>query len=231
MKENLIKPKKNSVVPKKIFNNLTVYYVNDGFQLDFNEIKRTLKIYFPKKFFDSVDIVYYYDLNSEDKAHMKDQAIFINSKQCKSNKDFIKSLTHETSHNFYEIITRLDNFGRLKEEFLRKKIKILERLKSNLKELQNSQEFRQFYDEFEKNDVFEDFIKQNIGFDVLFAYSMPYYPTPYSILSIEEYLSVGFEVYYLENKKWLEQFCPVLYEVIVFIEKVLNEKDQSIDNF
>jgi hypothetical protein len=220
----VIKIKNNSVVPKKIFKNLVVYYVNDGFQLNFDEIKKFLKHNIPEKFFDSIDIVYYYNLNSEDKAHLKEQTIFINSATCKTNKDFIKSLIHEASHQFYESIQTYDEFETLKEEFLRKKIKILERLKNNFSDiLSNSSDYKSFYNQYDKNDEFESFIKDNVGFDILFGFSNPYYPTPYSILSLEEYLSVGFEVYFTENKEWLSQYCPVLFSVLKKTEKVLNE--------
>jgi len=216
---------KNSVVGVKIAKNLELYYVNDGFPLDLKQIKSFLRSNIPKKYFSNVDMVYYYNLDNNKKAYYENNTIFITSTQCRSNKDFLKSLLHETGHSFYDTIENLDTFDRLKEEYTRKKNKVLDRLKSKYtEELSSSEEFKSYYNDFEKNDKFESFIEQNIGFDILYGFSNPYFPSPYCVLCLEEYFCVGLEIYYTENRDWIEQFCPVLNETIKTLEKVLNEE-------
>jgi Mlc titration factor MtfA (ptsG expression regulator) len=44
------------------------------------------------------------------------------------------------------------------------------------------------------------------------------FPSPYAATSLREYFAIGFEHYYLKDRKVLKRDCPVLYNKLAELE-------------
>ncbi len=184
--------------------------------LNFKNIKKYLLTNINKKLYKNINGIYLYDLkNTEIKAYYDNGLVFLNLPLIKDDKDFIKSFLHETIHSILEEIKQILNHEGLKEEYLRKRGKVLNKL---LTYNNSDPKFNSDYNDLEYDEEFESYLKDKITYQIVYPISHIYFPSPYAISSLDEYICIGFEIYYLENKEWLEQFCPELYN---FIQEVI----------
>lgn len=180
--------------------------------LNFKNIKKFILTNISKQLFSNIDIIYLYDLkDSETKAYYDSGMIVINLPLIKDDKDFIKTLLHELIHSQLDVIKNSNTIEMVIQEYLRKRGKVLNKL---LTYNNSDPKFNSNYANLEYDQEFESYLKDKITYQIVYPVSHIYFPSPYAISSIDEYLCIGFEIYLLENKSWLEEFCPELYKLI-----------------
>lgn len=180
--------------------------------LNFKNIKKFILTNISKQLFSNIDIIYLYDLkDSETKAYYDSGMIVINLPLIKDDKDFIKTLLHELIHSQLDVIKNSNTIETVIQEYLRKRGKVLNKL---LTYNNSDPKFNSNYANLEYDQEFESYLKDKITYQIVYPVSHIYFPSPYAISSIDEYLCIGFEIYLLENKSWLEEFCPELYKLI-----------------
>lgn len=195
----------------KLFDNVNISVVGVS-TLNFKNIRKFILTNLNKNLFKNIDVIYLYDLKDpEVKAYYENGMIVVNLPLVKDDKDFIKTVLHESIHSIMAEIRQLDLISLVTEEYLRKRGKVLNKLLS----YNNSDpKFNSNYSNIEYDEEFESYLKDKITYQIVYPISYIYFPSPYAISSLNEYLCIGFEIYFLENKSWLQEFCPELYKLI-----------------
>jgi len=67
----------------------------------------------------------------------------------------------------------------------------------------------------------DSYLYDEVGYDRLnfIAASYSLFTSAYCATSLREYFANGFEYYFLENKKYLKEICPILHSKIEEIDK------------
>ena len=201
---------RNMSLPEYNFDSLQVF-VKDSLSdnIDINKIFKEIIAIFPAHFINLVDVVYVGEFDflyeREINSLYMDGAIYISNAQ-DSNDDMKDDIIHEFGHALednYKDIIYAD--GILKEEYFGK----IRRLKSFLRHEGYDTEAHDFYN-LEYNSGFDDFLFKKVGYEKLQNLSNGLFLTPYSVTSIREYWSTGFEEYFLGDRSYLMKVCPYI---------------------
>ena len=180
----------------------------------FNEVNNLL----PNEYLNLLDIVYIGDFSflreREANALYMDGAIYISNEQ-DDGEDLKDDIIHEISHSVEE---KYGDFiytdGSIEDEFLLKRAKLKKILVSqnyNVSELN--------FLETDYNSDFDEFLHKDIGYDALRIMTVDLFLAPYSITSLREYFGRGFEEYYLNDRLYLKEVCPYIYNKLFFLEQ------------
>ena len=141
--------------------------------------------------------------------------IYVTNDQSNEN-DLLDDLVHELGH-VAESLLKDEIYGdrAIEEEFQNKRLKMLDILREvgydiDMKSMLNSE-----YDA-----ELDDFLYREVGYDKLAQLINGVFISPYSITSLREYWSKGFEEYTLGNKLELQKISPILYKKLetVFLQ-------------
>tara|TARA_R100000008_G_C3572765_1_gene163274 strand:- start:260 stop:949 length:690 start_codon:yes stop_codon:yes gene_type:complete len=185
----------------------------------FKEIEKKI----PDFFLSLVDVVYVGNFSFFEERNVNalylDGAIYISNDQ-DNNDDLKDDLVHELGHAIeqkYHDIIYLDE--KIKNEYFGK-----------LKKLKNYIVFEglpllkvNFFNE-KYNKDFDDYLMNVIGYEKIKSFTKDLFLDAYSVTSLNEYFSTGFERYFFGNSIDLEQICPYLYRKIKFLIKFLEEE-------
>lgn len=151
-------------------------------------------------------------------ALYKDGVLYITNMQDDS-QDIVDDMIHEISHaveqNNAEIIY---SDGAIQQEFLGKRKRLYNLLKSKGYNVIIEQFLKPEYDE-----DFDMFLFQDVGYPALEAIAGGLFLSPYSMTSINEYFAIGFESFYIDKSPYLKKMCPQLSNKIEYIDEMTNE--------
>lgn len=200
----------------KIFNVYNVTFFIANLQLNIEDVKKDI-IRLPSFLFTEVNKIYIYNAEDLDNYDLDSsyghRVVKIDSSKIDSRKDLMKTLIHELYHSIQNAIKIQfkDQFEKVCLEYLNKKKKILDIFK-------NDNRFKapepSFYTEIFYNEKFDDYLYNIIGYKVINNRLKDYFPSSYSITSIDEYMATCFEIFYFENQNWLSIYCPEVFELI-----------------
>ncbi len=170
----------------------------------------------PAALFTNVEVVYigqFKELGSRNAA-FSNGAVYMTSSE-PTEFDMIENLVHELGHSLemthgWDIYT--DDF---RNEFLGKRQALYRILSAEGYHISP-----QLYDFTEYNEKFDNFLANEIGYPKLVTLTMGLFISPYGATSLQEYFANGFEKYFLDNPRRVEQISPILYQKI---EKILND--------
>ena len=165
----------------------------------------------------NVDIIYIGDFEifkkNKTNATYQDGAIYIINEQT-SNEDMIDDIVHEIAHSIEESqFDLLYGDHSVKKEFLGKRRRLFNILDS--------------YDYNPPKDLFMDhhysremdmYLFEEVGYETLWNMVIGLFPTPYSVTSLREYYAVGFEEYFIKDKRNIKKLCPILYSRLESLE-------------
>ena len=150
-------------------------------------------------------------------AIYKDGAIYI-ANHLYSEKDLLENIIHEVSHSLE------DQFGymiygdmRIPSEFLGKRQRLKSLMKSEGVDISDYN-----FSEVEYDEEFDNLLYKEVGYATLNTIAMGLFVSPYAITSLREYWAVGFEDYFIGDKKYLQKISP---ELFTKIEGVLSYDD------
>lgn len=175
----------------------------------------------PATLFDYADQIFIYKPNEElqkDFSSTYTQGIIvINLNTVNSEQELLKLVVHELFHSIEAEIRNESNelFGVYKEvekEYLAKKRKLLINLRDDPSVLEKPRS--KYWKLIDFNSEFDYYLYNIITYPILQFKLGNYFPSPYSVTSISEYMCVGLEVYLFEDKNWLAAHCPALYNLI-----------------
>jgi len=159
-------------------------------------------------FFKKRDYNAYYDTENK--------LIYIRSEQQDNNLDLFDDLVHEISHaienKFHDFIF---SDGRLKAEFMHKRLKLRYTLALKYGKLVPDHKFMLTSFDQELDDLFH----KRLGYYRMRKYVNGLFPSAYAPTSVDEYWAEGFEKYCLGKKEDLFKICPQLFKKIDFLFK------------
>tara|TARA_Y100000034_G_C6883841_1_gene405498 strand:+ start:873 stop:1562 length:690 start_codon:yes stop_codon:yes gene_type:complete len=222
--KNFIKESNNKHKRRKkhfsMKNNIQVH-VKDSFLNDidaeyvFNKIETTI----PSHLFYNIDLIYIgqFDEFSERKVNAlyKNGAIYVTNDQ-DDEEDMIDDIVHEIAHSIEEIANdKIYGDGSLEQEFLGKRKRLYNSLKS-----ENIDVGRFDFLNPDYSIEFDEFLYQEVGYPTLASLTMGLFLSPYSTTSLREYFAIGFEEYYLKDKKYVKKICPFLFQKMELINNL-----------
>ena len=135
------------------------------------------------------------------------------------NVELIDDIIHEISHSIEDFAgDEIYGDSLVKYEFLGKRKKLFHLLKN--------ENFHVFEEDFlnpHYSREFDEFLYKEVGYPLLANLTMGLFVSPYATTALKEYFAVGFEEYFLKDRKYLKTLCPHLFQKIDFISNIQPE--------
>ena len=145
-------------------------------------------------------------IDREVNALFEDGAIYVSNDQ-DNDEDMIDDLVHEIAHSVeHEFPDLIFEDGRLFKEFIGKRRRL-----TSLLEAEGFDVDPIFRARPEFNQKIDDFLYKEVGYDLLNNLVIGLFPGPYSTTSLREYFAVGFEEFFIGDRQYLKEICPILY--------------------
>ena len=194
--------RKNFYIKKKPF-----YNIKDDLDLS-DEVNKLNKI-IPSHFMQFIDSIYYGNFpelkqRGVQAAYM-DECIYIDSFD--NPEDFMKFVVHEMAHSLFGL--RNDP---VEKEFLGKRELLCDILDSRDIGFPENMYYELDYDE-----GIDKFLHDDLGYPTVSPLAQGIFLSPYSITSVSEYWSIGFEVMLLEDSQFVRKVCPQLFNRIEYL--------------
>lgn len=197
-------------------------FVKDKIESDFDIQSAIYQIYslLPAHMFSEIDTIYVGMFDEfkemETNAAYKNGAIYVSNIQ-DDKQDFVDDIIHEIAHSLeepygYEIYGDKE----LEREFLEKRTRLYNILKS-----EGLSPDRELFMNPSYTIELDSYLYEDVGYDRLnfIVASYGLFSSAYSATSLREYFANGFEYYFLDDRPYLKEICPILYEKIEEIEK------------
>jgi hypothetical protein len=184
--------------------------VGDHIDLDFVFEYVTARV--PTKLLDSIDVIYVGNFpefkDRQINAYYDNGAVFITNEQ-DNDRDMIDDIVHEIAHGVEE---RFNDFvysdGSVEREFMAKR-KVLFRI-LNSHDLNPP---KQLLVDPSYNQVIDDYLYEEVGYDVLNDLVNGIFVSAYAATSVNEYYARGFEEWVFGHRKEIKKLSPALYRV------------------
>ena len=207
-----------------IFNDIVVSIVNRfTHNIDFKKTLDMLEQTLPLHLTYEVDTILVGDFDflndREVDASYMDGAIYITNKH-ESPISMVDDIIHEFAHSVEVMAPNgIYGDGKLEREFLSKRNHLARELEK--------EEYRVpleviFNSEFDEN--FDMFLYKNVGYDKLSIMTVGIFVSPYGATSLKEYFANGFEHYYMGEREYIKDICPVLYSKLEMLDKYPEEE-------
>ena len=186
----------------------------DG-NIDVEDVISKISTSIPPHLLREVDVIYIGMFEEFDKmdtnAMYKDGAIYVTNDQ-EDEQDLIDDICHEIAHSLespYGHILYAD--GDLEHEFLSKRKRLYDILKN-----EGEDPNLDLFEDPEYNLAMDKYLYEEIGYDRLnlIAASYGLFTSAYCATALREYFANGFEYYFLDDRKYLGEICPILYKKI-----------------
>jgi hypothetical protein len=185
-------------------------------EIDIRSIIGHIEDIMPPHMMEEIDEIFIgmFDENDdrELEAHYESGALFI-SNMLATETDYLENIVHETAHSL-ESKYGLNIYGdrKIEEEFLGKRRRLFHILKQEGYEVEKVN-----FEEVEYSKEFDNFLYQEIGYDVLNSLVVGLFVSPYGATSLREYFANGFEEYFLGDRSYLMNTSAQLYRKILEI--------------
>lgn len=221
----LLKEWKEFLLFKKIPVTILKQFSNDNIQL--NKILSIVEQYLknPKyvSFIEGIYIGTFPELeNRQIQAMFNDGVVYVSNiiNDYNNENRIAKDIIHEIGHsieNYYNLELYGDTL--LEEEFLAKRHKLYNLLKYDGIELPKS-----FLYSGEYSEEIDNILYNIIGYDKLNLQIIGLFLSPYCVTTESEFFANGFENYYTEDSSYLKSICPILYNKIKEIDKLIKKE-------
>jgi len=192
----------------------TNIYIQDpvGEHIDLDFVFEYVAARVPVKLLDSIDVIYVGNFpefkDRQINAYYDNGAVFITNEQ-DNDRDMIDDIVHEIAHGVEE---RFNDFvysdGSVEREFMSKR-KVLFRI-LNSHDLNPP---KQLLVDPSYNQVIDDYLYEEVGYDVLNDLVNGIFISAYAATSVNEYYARGFEEWVFGHRKEIKKLSPALYRV------------------
>jgi len=190
-------------------------FVNDALTNDVSlqDVIEKFRAAIPEEFLGYIDYIYVGQFSELEQRNVDslyfDGGIYITNQQ-KSAMDMVTNLVHEVAHGVEEAHKdRLYSDRALIMEYLRKRRAVLTALRSLKFDVEDG-----WLNMFEYDSGFDEFLYNEVGYQMLATQSANHFMSPYAMTSVREYFADAFEDYFLGRTHELKSLCPVVYEKI-----------------
>jgi len=179
----------------------------------------------PASFLDNIDSVYIGEFDSLKKREVdsvyQDGAIYIVPSYVFSQEELLRNIIHEVAHAVEEQ-NSLEIYGdrELEGEFVKKRIKLLDKLKSIGYDIPSIELFT----DSEYSSELDNYFYKEVGYPLMAQLTSNMFSSPYGATSLREYFANSFEDYFLGNMKDVKVISPKVYNKINKLVKKSEEK-------
>jgi len=175
----------------------------------------------PSSLFKNTTTIYIFspeeDLKSNFNSTFYNGIVTVNLKTVKDGEDLLKLVIHELFHSLEPEIKNENDpmFGvyqRVEQEYMTKKVALLTLLKNDPGV--NKKPKPEYWKQIDFSNDFDNYLYSEVTYPVLQFKLENLFPSPYSITSLSEYMCVGLEIYLFENREWINNYCPELYDLL-----------------
>ena len=206
---------------KVLINNIYTFIKDplpDGFDLD--SVLKSVKETVPEHLvygLESIFIGQFEEIeNRAMNALYKDGTIYVTNNQTNEG-DLIDDIIHEIAHLVEERLGHhIYDDRKVIDEFLGKRGRLYDIIKSEGYKVP-----REYFYELEYDEEFDAFLYETVGYEKLTFLTMGLFVSPYGATSLQEYFANGFEKYYLDSPRTVQEISPVLYKKI---EEIVNDE-------
>jgi hypothetical protein len=187
---------------------------------DVGTVLKTIEKRLPGRLFGEVDAIYignFKPLNDRQVDSLYISGSILVGPNHEDNSALFNTLVHELAHAAEEVAGQFiygDNSVQV--EFLGKRKNLYQMLKDDYK-LDKKMFMNPQFDQ-----RFDNFLNSEIGYDNLGVMTSNLFISPYGCTSLREYFANGFEHYFIEGPKFIQDISPALYRKIV---EILKKKD------
>ena len=171
----------------------------------------------PVTVFNNVDVIYIGNFKELDgrNAAFAHGAVYMSCNE-PTNFDMVENLVHEVAHSL-EADHGWDIYADdLQREFLAKRKKLYHLLTAEGFHINPV-----LYDYTEYNQKFDNFLADEVGYPTMLNLTIGLFVSPYGATSLQEYFANGFEKYFLDSPRVVQEVSPVLYKKI---ESILDDQ-------
>ena len=195
-------------------NRVPVYIINPlPSDIDLEHVLEEIASSVPNSFIDLIEGIYIGQFpelkNREIQAMLKDGAIYLSNFEDEvdvTEDVIIDDIIHEIAHSIEdEYHSLLYDDGIVEKEYIGKKKRLMDILEAE------GEEFDKYMFFSDSVDKFDDFLYNDVGYDRLSLIINGLFISPYSVTTLREYFSNGFEEYLRGDRAYLKQTCPYLF--------------------
>lgn len=164
----------------------------------------------PEYFFDGINkvIIGEFRDNKQNRSFYEDGTIYVSI----NNKENIeRDICHELCHFLFEKYSFFEDVL-VHDEFMGKRRRLFDILLYSgynpPKELFVGSDF---------NQRFDDYLHKEIGYKKLTPYIIGLFPDPYSVTSLQEYVSTCFEFFFVKDRDYIRKICPATYKLLMHL--------------
>lgn len=194
-------------------------------EIEIDSILQKISSILPTSFLDNIDSVYIGEFDSLKKREVdsvyQDGAIYIVPSYVFSKEELLRNIVHEVAHAVEEQ-NSLEIYGdrELESEFVKKRIKLLDKLKSIGYDIPSIELFT----DSEYSSELDNYFYKEVGYPLMAQLTSNMFSSPYGATSLREYFANSFEDYFLGNMKDVKIISPKVYNKINKLVKKSEEK-------
>jgi len=206
-----------------VFNRISFYVLSDlPDDVDVVSVISDLEDTIPEQLMFNVETImvgrFDFLLDRGIKASYQDGAIYVLPDQ-DSDKDMLDDIVHEVAHSIEETSSMELYYDReIENEFIGKRKRLARTLEANGFDISSYNFLNPDHDK-----KLDEFLWYEVGYPTLLSMTMGLFITPYSSASMREYFAEGFEAFYLDDRDYIKNTSPALYNKLQAIEKALGE--------
>ena len=171
----------------------------------------------PSHLMNGIDVIYVGDFDmfkeKEINALYQDGAIYVSNEQDNFD-DMVDDIVHEISHSveekYYDLIYSDQS---VKKEFLSKRKKLYDTLI-----MHDYKPYSKVQNTYAYDEQIDMYFYKDLGYELMHHVTNGLFLSPYAATSLREYFAIGFEHYYLKDRREIKKNCPVLYNKLSELE-------------
>jgi hypothetical protein len=204
-----------------LFNRIPVM-IQDKPNYDVEEITASLQKTIPVSLVRELDYVIVGDseyLNERDLDSVYLDGVIYMSPEIEDTEEALLTMVHEVAHSVEENFPQIYADETIETEFIGKRIKLMQILKSQDIETTGHDFVSTEYDE-----KFDDFLYLQVGYPRLRTLTSGLFMSPYATTSVREYFADAFEEYFLRDPMGVKLMAPAVYYKIEELLEALGER-------
>ena len=200
---------KQSTINKHLLHrNVEVECLIDGIPI--HDVVQKIENSIPDYFFNGVEKVFVGDFedDKQNRSFYKDNCFYITYK---NKEDLERDICHELCHFLFEKYNFFED-ALVHDEFMGKRRRLFDLLLCSgynpSKDLFASSDYNQELDNYLHNEV---------GYKKLTPFIIGLFPDPYSVTSLQEYVSTCFEFFFVKDREYIKKICPLTYKILSYL--------------
>jgi hypothetical protein len=195
--------KQKAINKHLLFRKIEVEIV-DGFNI--GDSLEKIESSIPEYFFNGIEKIIIGQFRNKDhnRSFYKDGIIYVS---INNQEDVIRDISHELSHFLFDKYSIFEDVL-ISEEFVGKRRRLFDIL---LYAGYNPP--KDLFARSDYNKEFDDYLYETVGYQKLTSHIIGLFPDPYSVTSLEEYVSTCFEFFFIKDRDYIKKICPATYKV------------------